>query len=235
MHLSDRRRYEMLVRVRDFGTTYGHLFPESSPAAQAFAMVKDALGDLEVRDVAETSASVAARATRKQQAREALRERLLLLGRTAKVLPGADVAFKAQFTLPASGNDALLLTVARRCIQRAGEVASQFTTYGMPESFLRDSTALLEQFETALRDRGMSRDQFVAARTGIKLALARSLKAVGELDVIVANHFASNAVVTEVWRRSRRIAPPPKPRKIADSGDASEPITAVANGGTLAA
>lgn len=227
MHRTDRRRYEMLARVRDFGTTHAHLFPESSPAQQAFAVVNAAIDELEHHDVAETSASLAARATRKQQAREMLRERLLLLGRTAKVLPTANVAFKAQFALPDSGNDALLLTVARRCVQRAGEMASQFTTYGRPESFLRDITELIQRFEVALRDRGMSRDQFVAARTGIKQALASALKAVGELDV------------SEVWRKSRRIAPPPKPRKpsAAEPGSAvgSSTMIPVAGVGTVTA
>jgi hypothetical protein len=229
----------MLARVRDFGATHGALFPESSQARQAFTVVNAAVDELEQRDVAETSASLAARATRKQQARAALRERLLLLGRTAKVLPGADVAFTAQFTLPESGNDALLLTVARRCVQRAGEVAAQFTTYGMPESFLHDTTELIRRFEAALRDRGMSRDQFIAARTGIKQALASALKAVAELDVIVANHFAGNAVVSEVWRQSRRIAAPPKPRRPSPaepaSGDDSATTTPVLNVGTAAA
>jgi hypothetical protein len=192
-------------------------------------VVNAAIDELQHRDVAETTASLASRATRKQQAREALRERLLLLGKTARVLPNADVAFKAQFALPESGNDALLLTVARRCVQRAGEMASQFTTYGMPESFLRDITELIQRFEDALRDRGMSRDQFVAARTGIKQALASALKAVGELDVIVANHFASDRVVSEVWRKSRRIAPPTKPRKTsaAEPGSAGESSTTI--------
>ena len=30
MNANDKRRYDMLVRVRDFGTLYGHLFPTSS-------------------------------------------------------------------------------------------------------------------------------------------------------------------------------------------------------------
>ena len=83
----------------------------------------------------------------------------------------------------------------------------------MPANFPNDVTALIEAFEKAVRDRGMSRDQLVAAKAGIQEALANGFTAVGQLDVIVANHLAENAVVREVWKQSRRINYPPRPRK----------------------
>ena len=36
----ETRRYEMFVRVRDFGETHGNLFPESSVAREQFATVE---------------------------------------------------------------------------------------------------------------------------------------------------------------------------------------------------
>jgi hypothetical protein len=39
MNMIERRQYEMLVRVRDFGDNYGHLFPASSVARESFTAV----------------------------------------------------------------------------------------------------------------------------------------------------------------------------------------------------
>ena len=39
----ERRRIDMLARVRDFGARYGHLFPESGLARQTFAAVATSL------------------------------------------------------------------------------------------------------------------------------------------------------------------------------------------------
>src|SRR6478735_5318698 len=187
-----RRPYEMLVRVRDFGTIYRGLFPESSRASKAFAAVASAVQAIETSDVTETSASVSARATRKQAARRALYERLVLVAKTAQVLP-VEPGFKAHFTIPSSRNDQGLLTTARQCVQRSATEAAQFVEHGMPANFPDDLTALIEAFEKAVRDRGMSRDQLVAAKAGIQEALANGFTAVGQLEVIVANHLAANA------------------------------------------
>lgn len=97
----------------------------------------------------------------------------------------------------------------------------------MPANFPNDVTALIEAFEKAVRDRGMSRDQLVAAKAGIQEALAKGFTAVGQLEVIVANHLAENAVVREVWKRTRRINYPPRPRKQAATTEDAPPDTPV--------
>jgi hypothetical protein len=200
----DRRQYEMLVRVRDFGASHAHLFPASSLAQQAFADVTTGLREIEAHDVAEASASVSARATRKLEARRALVERLMLIARTAQVLPGTGPDFKAHFRVPDTTNAAVLLTTARQFTKDATPCAQQFIAHGMPSTFLDDLGALIEQLESALRDRGVSRDQQMAARARIRKALASALSATRTLDVLVANHLASDSAVREVWKRNRR-------------------------------
>jgi hypothetical protein len=44
---TERIRYEMFLRVRDFGTTYRDLFPESSAGGQAFAQVAQAISEID--------------------------------------------------------------------------------------------------------------------------------------------------------------------------------------------
>jgi hypothetical protein len=223
MRDNDRRRYEMLARVRDFGATYGQLFPESSLAPQAFASITTGIAQIEAHHLAERTATVSARATRKVAARKALRERLIKVAATARVIAETSPGLQAQFALPETGTDPLLLTVARQFAQHAAPCAAQFVAHGMPAAFMADLEASIAAFESAIRDRGMSRDEKVAARGSIKSVLASALAAVRKLDVIVANHAALDPVVREVWKGDRRISYPAGSRKGADkpAADAS--------------
>ena len=74
--MNERRQYDMLVRVRDFGDGYGHLFPPSSVARQNLATVAAAVKELDARELTHMAASVSARAHRKNKARETLLARL---------------------------------------------------------------------------------------------------------------------------------------------------------------
>jgi len=235
MYDIDRRRYDMLVRVRDFGASYGHLFPDTSLAAKAFTAVATHVGEIEAHDLAAASATVSARATRKREARDALIERLTLIGRTAQVLPDVDSEFRAHFVVPRETNDALLLTSARQFAKHAAAVTAQFVAHGMPSAFLEDLGTLIGNLEKAVRDRGMGRDEQMTARKRLKEAMAGGLAATRQLDVIVANHLASDSALRDVWKRNRRIEYPAPVRKGAtkpasDEGEvppaASEPPVA---------
>jgi hypothetical protein len=231
MQAFDRRRYEMMTRVRDFGITYGDLFPESSVARKAFTVVGNAVTEIQARDVAETTASHAARVTRKKAAREALRARLVPLIKTGQALQDADPAFREQFVLPKKVRDQQLLAIAQQCLQRAATEAPRFVVHGMAPTFVADLTPLVADFEAALRDRGMNRDQLVEARAGIRQAMGNAFTALWQLDLVVANHLVSNPVAAEVWKRSRRLAYPNRRRQTT----AGEPAPADVSGSELAA
>jgi hypothetical protein len=208
MYEIDRRRCQMLARVRDFGSRYGHLLPESSLARQSFAAVTTRLQEIDAYDLAETSALVSARAARKVAARKALLDRLVLVGKSARVLSGGDATVWALFELPESPGDRTLLTTARQFVAHAAPLAAQFIAHGMAPTFPADLGTLVERFEDALRDRSMSRAEQVAARIQLKTSLSKALAAVRTLDAIVSNHLASDLVIRELWTRSRRIEYP---------------------------
>jgi hypothetical protein len=85
----------------------------------------------------------------------------------------------------------------------------------MPTTFVVDLEQRIATFEATLQERGASREEQVAARARIAAALAAALAAVRTLDVIVANHLASDPVTQAVWRRDRRVAYPYRSRKAA--------------------
>jgi hypothetical protein len=96
----DRRRYEMLTRVRNFAATHKPLFPDTSTAHQAFATVAAEIEHLEALDVAERSASQAARVERKLTRRRLLIDTLTRTGLTARVLAKTSPQLEARIDPP---------------------------------------------------------------------------------------------------------------------------------------
>ena len=227
MNVINQRRYDMLVRVRDFGTQHGHLLPASSLAPQAFAAVGAAIGQLEAHDLAEMTASVSSRATRKEAARKALVEFLVKMRDTARVVAEGQEGLGAAFELPATSSEHVTLTVARQFAREAARLEAPFVAHGMPATFLEDLGQLIARFEGARRERGISRDERTAARARLGASLNEALAAVRKIDVIIANHLPEAAVARVVWKQVRRVNYPWS-RKSAPAADAPTPAPAPA-------
>lgn len=198
----DRRRYEMLTRVRNFAATHEPLFPDTSSAHAAFATVAAAIERLEALDVAERSASLAARVERKLSTRRLLIDTLTRAGLTARVLAKTNPRLEARIDPPLPKAELGLLTVARQFAASARPCDPQFAGHGIP---LAEVDAAIGAFEQALHQRGMGRDDRVKARAEIEAAFTRALDAVAALDVSVANCFTADPVVLAVWRHDRRV------------------------------
>ncbi|MEO7189533.1 MAG: hypothetical protein ABI051_00605 [Vicinamibacterales bacterium] len=80
MNRSERRRYEMLLRVRDFGRTHRQQFSQSSEAGKAFTVVDEATAQIEAHAKAKL---LTKKEGRKERAavRGAIEERLKLVAR----------------------------------------------------------------------------------------------------------------------------------------------------------
>ena len=204
MKIRDRRRYEMLIRVRGFGAAHSQLFPSTSTAHDAFVIVAREIEQLGALDVAERSASQASGAQRKAAARQVLAATLTRAGLTARVLAKTNPQLDAQLQPPLPGDDVQLLTLARQFASRAAPYDAQFAGHGITIAEIEASTIAFEQ---AMHQRGMGHDDRVRARAGIESAFARAMDAVEALDVSVANCLGGDPIALAVWRHDRRIAP----------------------------
>jgi hypothetical protein len=206
----DTRRYEMLVRVRDFGTTYADRFPPSSLGGQAFATVKAAVDSLSQHAVSLMSGRGSARegTTSKAVAREALRDGLDAITRTARAMaldsPGIDDKFRP----PRGSNDQTLLNAARAFARDAVPLVPQFVAHDMPSDFLEDLDEDIKDFESAIRDREAGKDMNVAARASIETSMEAGLDAIRRLDAVVPNRLRDDGAAVAVWERARRIEYP---------------------------
>ena len=201
MKTRQRRQYEMLLRVRDFGNTYRELFSGSPGAQQTIAALGATIDDLTATDMAKLAASMSARADRKTAARKVLTDLLLRVSHLGKVLR-ARGRQTPPFEVPVSRSDQALLTAARQCARDAEPFADYFTTHSMPPAHIADVAAT---FEKAVRDRGMSRTDHTAARTRIGELIASAMLDVRRLEVIIGNELPDNKVVQAVWKQTRRI------------------------------
>jgi hypothetical protein len=211
MNAIERRQYQMLLRVRDFGDSFGERFPPSSVARENFAAVAAAIKELDAQDVAHMAASLSARAQRKDTARQALLARLQAISQTARVLRQDKSGLVEQFEVPAAAADQTLLTTGRKFARDAEAFSTQFIAHGMPVTFLTDLNALVDSFESALRDRGLGSEARRAARLSTKALLASGIAAVRSLDAVVNNHLGDDEVTRTVWKRERRIVYPKRP------------------------
>lgn len=203
----DTRLYEMLVRVRDFGATYADRFLPSSLGGQAFAKVKAAVDARSQHAASLMSGGGTARegTTSKAVAREALRDDLDAITRTARALaldtPGIDDKFRQ----PRGSGDQTLLNAARAFARDAAPLVPQFLAHDMPPDFLEDVDKNMAEFENAIRDREVGKDMNVAAHASIDSAMEAGIDAVRRLDAVVPNRLRDDGAAVAVWERARRI------------------------------
>lgn len=205
MNVNDTRRYDMLVRVRDFGTLYGHLFPQSSVAPQKFEEVANAVKWIDAHALTQITRSIAATANQKRKARQALDDALQAIGQTASVLAKQLPALDELVQMPKPATDQGRLIAGRKFARDVQPFMSQFIAHGMATTFLADFDAVVDNYDAAVRGRGMGRDERIAATAGIKAAIAAGLDAVRALDAIVTNHLRGDEVTRTVWDRDCRV------------------------------
>jgi hypothetical protein len=212
MNIKQRRKYEMLLRVRDFGVMHQQLFSKSAVGQQAFAAIGGAIDELATSDVTKMSTSLARRAEGTRAARWALRQLLRDVSRLARVFRAGGVDI-GPFELPESRSDHDLRIAGRQFALAAKAHVAEFTGHGLsPSRIARVTTA----FETAMRDRGNSYGEHVAARARIQDLLTKACLNVQRLDVLIANGVDADIVVKAVWEQACRIEER-KRRRIVDA------------------
>ena len=201
MNAHERRQYEMLLRLRDFGQTNKELF--ASPVAQeAFASVSSAIDELTATDLIKMSASVAARADRKLMARRSLSELLVKVNQFVRVLRARGQK-APPFLLPAVRSDQDLLTTARQFVRDAAPFDAEFSAHGVGPAVIAAAATALEM---AVRDRGLKQADRTAASTRIHDLLVAAFLDVRRLDLIVDNELADdNNPLRQVWKQARRV------------------------------
>jgi hypothetical protein len=212
---SDRRRYEMFLRVREFGAAHTAQFPPATLGNELLARLNTIVTELDSHTSAQSSGKRAAQqgAGSKASARAELREDLERISRTARAMALTMPGLEDKFRAPRSISDQALLAVARSFAADALPLKPEFTRRGLPANFLDDLEADISDFETSINEKIQGTEKQVTATAAIDDAIERGLNTVRELDAIIRNTFADDAATLAAWLSASRAERAPKRTK----------------------
>jgi hypothetical protein len=212
----ERRRYEMLVRVRNFGQTHASLFASSPAVQKTFALLDEAINELTTTDGRKLAAKTSARGDRKAVARRALKDLLTRVSLLSKNLSAEGRPMPA-LELPRSKSDVSLLSAGRQFAVDTKPIEAELDAHGMGPATIGATT---DAFAAAVSDQGMSRSEHVRSNARISELLAAAIRAVRRLDLVISNALGHNSVIQAEWTQLRRLEDPRVTRGSGDSGAA---------------
>lgn len=220
---NERRRYEMFIRVREFGATRAAEFPATTLAGELFINLSTVIAELDAHASNQASQRSGTResSTGKSAARDELRRDLEAIARTARVMALSTPGLEDKFRAPRSISDQALLALARAFAADALPLKAEFIRRGMPDDFLDDLAADIEGFEQFISQKIQRRSAQVAATAAIDGAVERGINIVRELDAIMRNKYADDQATLAAWLSASRTE-----RKQRRKPDAPTPPTA---------
>ena len=218
----ENRRREMFMRVQVFGTARAGDFAPTALATQLFTdlgEIIDELNDHAARQVSGIGGAQQGTSTR-AVTRQALRDDLRAISRTAEAIAQDTPGFDDKFRMPPAGNDQNLLHAARSFATDAAPLSAQFISHELPANFLADLHTDIVNFESAINQQSGSVGTHISAGNAIDRAIAEGLKVVKKLDAIVRNRYTNDPAALAEWTSTRHTersprhqqpAPPPSP------------------------
>ena len=217
---TQNRRHQMFARVQDFGSEHLKDFDSHSLGAQLFTTLAEIVTRLDEHGASQASKSGTAKqgTTSRGQARQALREDLEDINRTARAMADEIVGLNDKFRLPLPGNDQLLLNAARAFAADAVPFSAQFIAHEMPGDFLADLNADIAAMEAAISEQSSGIGQRVAAGAAIDSTIDDGVATVRKLDAIVKNKYANNAAVLAQWTSASHTERAPRHKLVSTAG-----------------
>jgi len=212
---TERRRLEMFIRVREFGSAHAAQFPPSSFAGEQLDILDNAINALETHASAQSSGmgTVRESASSKAAARDELMRDLEAISRTARAMADTMPGLEDKFRIPHNQSDQTVLAVARAAATDALPLKAEFIRRGMPADFLEDLQADIEEMEEAIQRKAQGAGSQVAATAGIDTQIERGMNAVRQLDPIMRNTFASDPATLAAWVSASHVERPPRRNK----------------------
>ncbi|MBC8030177.1 MAG: hypothetical protein H7Z16_08705 [Pyrinomonadaceae bacterium] len=164
----------------------------------------DELGNQVAQQVSGTTSARQGTAT-KGVAREALRDGLERLRRTARAISRTMPGLDSKFRIPRTSTDQELIGTARAFAADALPLQNDFIRFSMPATFIADLNEHIEKFEAALTRQQSSRGAHVMAKVGINDALEDALDAIRQFDAIVPNVFHDDPARLAAWTSARHV------------------------------
>jgi hypothetical protein len=209
---SETRRLEMFIRVRKFGAARADAFPANTRGGELLTILNTSITEMEGHAATQSSGTRASKevTTLKAVARDALREDLEAISRTARALAFTTPGLDDKFRLPRNVGDQAWLAAARSFAADAVPLKAEFIRRGLPQGFLDDLNADITEFEESIGSREQKTGEHVAATAAIDGSIERGMNAVRELDAIVQNTFRNDPATLARWTSASHTERPPR-------------------------
>ena len=218
MTRNQRFKYEMFVRVRDYGTAHTELFPESSTGGQTFAQVTATVAAIDEHLKNRVLATAEARRV-KAATRAAVFDYMKTIALAARRVTRRETG-TSPFRMPRRRSFKVEISTARAFIEEAERRRDQFLRLGLPETFISDFRARVDALQQAVDVRLNSKTMRRQARAGIQTSLAEGLEAIRDLDAIMAIATRQDHVAFAAWQSARRI----EGQRTSSSGAVKPPV-----------
>ncbi len=151
-------------------------------------------------------------------AREALRESMQAISRTARVMALDMPGLENKFRMPRSGSDQALLHAARAFATDAEPLKDEFIRHELAASFIEDLKSDIANLERAMSVQNTGRGAHVAATASIEPTVERGMAALRRLDAIVRNKFRDDPATLAAWEHARHVERPARQPKRNNGG-----------------
>lgn len=208
----ERYRYEMFIRVRQFGLDNAADFPAASIGATQFDVISAVIDKLDELNAAQSEGfgSAGFAIAGKDTARENLREAMYEIVRTARSMVYEFPGITELFKMPRNLNDVNMLAAANAFMAEIPTYQANFVAYGLPFAFNTQLQNDIDAFEASLAPAGTAIDEHVAATAEIGAEIRKGMVARRILDGVVKNKYRTNVGKLAAWLSASHIERAPK-------------------------
>jgi hypothetical protein len=218
------RNREMFLRLKDFGASHTDI-PATTIWPQLITDLNSVIADLDSNVSFEEVGKGAALAgtTTRHAARQALREDIDAIVRTARVIGEDQPGFDDKFRMRRGDNDQAMLDLALgiAAIVADAAVKAEFISHAMPSDFVEDLNADIADLREAITEQSGSVAGRKSAGVSIDDTNDRGIVIARKMDAVVRNFYRNNAAVLSEWetarhveraprRKASKVEPPPK-------------------------
>jgi hypothetical protein len=209
------RNREMFLRLKAFGASHTDI-PATTVWPQLLTDLNSVIANLDGHVSSEEVGKGAklAGTTTRAAAREALREDIEAIVRTARIIGETKLGFDDKFRMPRGDNDQAMLDLARGIAAIVAEAAvkAEFISHAVPSDFVEDLNGDIIAMQAAIGDQSEGRAGVKSAGVSIDETDAKGMKTARAMNVIVQNFFRNNAAVLAEWETARHVERAPRRR-----------------------
>jgi hypothetical protein len=207
------RNREMFLRLKAFAASHTDI-PATTVWPQLLTDLNSVIAGLDGHVSSEEvgkGAKLAGTATR-GAGREALREDIEAIVRTARVIGETQPGFDDKFRMPHGDNDQAMLDLARGIAALVADAAvkAEFIRHAMPSDFVEDLNADIAALQDAIGDQSEGRADVKSAGVSIDETDAHGVRIARAMDVVVNNFHRDNAAVLAEWETARHVERAPR-------------------------